>query len=124
MDSLVLPWVNAEMMSLFLAEVAQRHADDFIVMVMDQAGWHRAGELAVPANMRLIYLPPYSPELNPAEHLWETVREDYFANHVFANLDAVEAALAKGLMALESDLERTRSMTGLKWITSISLNAI
>ena len=70
MDSLVLPWVNAEMMSLFLAEVAQRHADEFIVMVMDQAGWHVAGDLVVPANMRLIYLPPYSPELNPAEHLW------------------------------------------------------
>jgi DDE superfamily endonuclease len=124
MDSLVLPWVNAETMSLFLAEVARRHADEFIVMVMDQAGWHLAGDLAVPANMRLIYLPPYSPELNPAEHLWEAVREDCFANHVFADLDAVEVALTKGLVALESDLNRTRSMTGFGWITSISLNAI
>lgn len=58
MDSLVLPWVNAEMMALFLAEVAQRHADEFIGMVMDQAGCHVAGKLAVPANMRLIHLPP------------------------------------------------------------------
>jgi hypothetical protein len=124
MDSLVLPWVNAETMSMFLAEVAQRHADEFIVMVMDQAGWHLAGELVVPANMRLIFLPPYSPELNPAEHLWEAVREDCFANHVFADLDAVEAALTKGLVALESDSGRTRSMTGFGWITSISLNAI
>jgi len=124
MDSLILPWVNAEMMSLFLLEVAQRQADEFIVMVMDQAGWHVAGKLAVPANMRLIYLPPYSPELNPAEHLWEAVREDCFANHVFANLNAVEWALTKGLMALESAHERTRSMTGFDWITSISLNAI
>ncbi|MCW0209148.1 MAG: transposase, partial [Achromobacter sp.] len=48
MDSLVLPWVNAETMSLFLAEVAQRHSEEFIVMVMDQAGWHLAGELTVP----------------------------------------------------------------------------
>jgi hypothetical protein len=123
MDSLVLPWVNAETMSLFLAEVAQRHADEFIVMVMDQAGWHLAGDLAVPASMRLIYLPPYSPELNPAEHLWEAVREDCFANHVFADLDAVEVALTKGLVALESSPERTQSMTGFGWITSISLNA-
>ena len=123
MDSLVLPWVNAETMSLFLSEVAQRHAEEFIVMVMDQAGWHLAGELAVPVNMRLIYLPPYSPELNPAEHLWEAVREDCFANHVFADLDAVEVALTKGLVALESNPERTQSMTGFEWITSISLNA-
>ena len=59
MDSLVLPWVNAETMSLFLGEVAQRHAEEFIVMVMDQAGWHLAGQLTVPDNMRLIYLPAY-----------------------------------------------------------------
>lgn len=122
-DSLVLPWVNAGTMSLFLAEVAQRHAEQFIVMVMDQAGWHLAGELEVPANMRLIYLPPYSPELNPAERLWEAVREDCFANHVFADLDAVKLALTRGLVALESDPNRTQSMTGFGWITSISLNA-
>lgn len=80
--SLVLPWVNAETMSLSLAEVAQRHAEEFVVMVMDQAGWHLASELAVLTNVRPIFLPPYSPELNPAEHLWESLREDCFANHV------------------------------------------
>jgi len=51
LDSLILPWVNAQTMSLFLCEVAERHADEFIVMVMDQAGWHIAGQLAVPPNM-------------------------------------------------------------------------
>ena len=40
-----------------LAEVAQRHAEEFVLMVMDQAGWHLAGELEVPANMRLLFLP-------------------------------------------------------------------
>ena len=123
LDSLVLPWVSAETMSLFLSEVAQRHADEFIVMVMDQAGWHIAGDLAVPQNMRVVLLPSYSPELNPAEHLWEALRDDCFANTVFANLDAVETALTNGLVALEADPNRTRSMTGFKWITSISLNA-
>ncbi|MBL0087409.1 MAG: hypothetical protein IPP44_12135 [Ideonella sp.] len=60
-----------------------------------------------------------SPELNPAEHLWEAVREDCFANHVFADLDAVEVALTKGC----DDSDRTQSMTGFAWVTSISLNA-
>ena len=106
MDSLVLPWVNAETMSLFLAEVAQRHSKEFI-----------------PQNMRLVFLPPYSPELNPAEHLWDSLREECFANHVFSNLDAVESVLTSGLVALEADSIRTQSMTGFKWITSISLNA-
>lgn len=77
----------------------------------------------VPPNMRLIFLPPYSPELNPAEHLWDALREEAFANTVFANLDAVEQALTKGLCALETNPIRTQSMTGFGWVTSISLNA-
>ena len=54
MDSLVLPWVNAQTMSLFLSTVSERHAKEFIVMVMDQAGWHIASALQVPTNMRLV----------------------------------------------------------------------
>jgi len=123
LDSLVLPWVSAQTMSLFLDEVAQRHAEEFVLMVMDQAGWHLAGELQVPANMRLLLLPAYSPELNPAEHLWEALRERCFANHFFTDLDAVERTLTTGLRALEADPEITRSLTGFEWITSISLNA-
>ena len=69
------------------------------------------------------FLPPYSPELNPAEHLWEALREQCFANHVFRNLDAVQDTLAAGLVQLEADPIRTQSMTGFKWITSIRLNA-
>ena len=123
LDSLVLPWVSAQTMSLFLSEVAQRHADEFIVMVMDQAGWHIAGDLAVPQNMRLIFLPPDSPELNPAEHLWQALREDCFANHVFTDLDAVESALTTGLVALEADPTRTRINDRVHVDNSISLNA-
>ena len=110
-------------MSLFLSEVAQRHAAEFIVMVMDQAGWHIAGDLIVPDNMRLVYLPAYSPELNPVEHLWDSLRENHFGNTVSSDLDAVEAALAEGLRSMEGDLPRTQKLTGFNWITSISLYA-
>jgi hypothetical protein len=123
MDSLVLPFVNTETMSLFLALVAQRHPDDFILMVMDQAGWHIAGALEVPANMRILFLPPYSPELNPAEHIWKALRGAWFANVLFKGMGAVVNTLCKGLRTLETDHERTRSLTGFEWITSISLNA-
>lgn len=104
-------------------EVAQRHADEFVLMVMDQAGWLLAGELVVPQHMRLLMLPPCSPELNPAEHLWEAIREDCFANHVFADLDAVVSAFTTGLCDLEADPCQTRSMTGFGWINSIFSNA-
>ncbi len=109
MDSLILPWVNAETMSMFLATVAERHADEFIVMVMDQAGWHIAAGLVVPKNMTLVFLPPYGPELNPAEHLWKALREDCFANTVFTSLDAAEDALARGLVAVESNPTRPKA---------------
>lgn len=123
MDSLVLPFVNAETMSLFLALVGSRHPDEFIVMVMDQAGWHITEALEVPDNMRIVFLPPYSPELNPAEHIWKTLREGWFGNTVFKDMRAVERTLCNGLRDLESDQERTRSFAGFGWITSISLNA-
>jgi len=101
MDSLILPWVNAQTMSLFLSTVAQRHPDEFVVMVMDQAGWHIASELVVPENMRLVLLPPYSPEINPAEHILDALREDCIGNTVFNSLDTADKALSAGLLSFE-----------------------
>lgn len=124
MDSLVLPWVNAQTMSLFLATVSERHPSEFIVMVMDQAGWHIASALQVPTNMRLVLLPPYSPEINPAEHIWKALREDCVGNTVFASLEAADTALCAGLRSLESNPARMQSLSGFDWITSICLNAI
>jgi transposase len=110
-------------MGLLLAEVAQRHPHEFIVMVLDGAGWHRAKHLAVPENMRLVPLPPWSPQLNPAEHLWDELREKYFANRCFENMDQLEKQLVTGLAVLESDAPRMASLTGFDWITCVPLNA-
>ncbi len=122
--ALVLPAATTAAMNLFLAEFGRGLPPDaHAVRVLDRAGWHGAKALAVPPDVTLVPLPPYSPELNPAEHLWEALREQCFANHVFRDLRAVERALTAGLQALEADPHRTQSMTGFKWITSIRLNA-
>ena len=123
LETLVLPSVNAEAMGVFLAEVSQRHADEFILMVLDGAGWHRAKRLQIPSNMRLIPLPPWSPQLNPVEHLWDEVREKWFANRVFNSMDALEDQLVAALTILEADPQRVASLTGFEWIRSIPLNA-
>jgi hypothetical protein len=123
LDSLILPTVDAETMSFFLAEVARRHADEFILMFLDGAGWHTANDLVIPENMRLAHLPPYSPELNPTEHLWELIREGWFANLVFESMDDVEDQLVAGLAALESDRRRVQQATGFPWVTRIPLKA-
>jgi hypothetical protein len=99
LDSLVLPEVSAATMSVFLAEGAQRHKEEFILMVLDGAGWHTAGDLVVPERRRWQPLPPWSPPLNPAEHLWEEVGEKWLANHLFPNWKAVERQLVRGLIS-------------------------
>ena len=123
MDSLILPLVNEEAMSIFLREVSDRHPDEFILMVMDGAGWHRANALKVPGNMALFFLPPYSPELNPVEHIWDSIRENGFRNEVFNGIEAVEDQLMKCLADLERNPAAVASMTGFPWITRINLNA-
>ena len=123
LDTLVLPSVHAEAMSVFLAEVSQRHPDEWIVMVLDGAGWHKAKRLRVPPRMRLVFLPPWSPQLNPVEHLWDEVREKWFANRVFASMSAVEEQLIAALKTLEEDSPRVASLAGFEWIRNILLNA-
>ena len=123
MDSLILPQVSEVAMSIFLREVSDRHPDEFILMVMDGAGWHKANALMVPDNMALFFLPPYSPQLNPVEHIWESIRENGFRNEVFNSLEGVENQLMQCLAALERDPASVASMTGFPWIISINLNA-
>ena len=123
MDSLILPEVNANAMSIFLAEVAKRHPDEFMLMVMDQAAWHKAHDLMIPDNICLIWQPPYSPQCNPVENLWDEIREKWFPNLVFKSMEAVENTLVKALVTLENDHERTQNIAGFDWIVSIPLNA-
>lgn len=114
--SLVLPDTDSILMSVFLGEVAQRYPNEFILMFMDQAGWHRSGKLVIPERMRLSWLPPYSPECNPTEHIWEEIREKWFGNSVFASLEAVEDMLEYALHSLESDHAQIQSLTGFEWV--------
>lgn len=119
-DSLVLPHVNGDCMALFLSEIAARYPEDNIVMVLDGAGWHKNQSMLIPENIRLVYLPPYSPELNPVEHLWDELREKYFHNRAFDSLDALEDHLVLGLREIEADATRVRSICNWDWIINVT----
>jgi putative transposase len=110
MTSLILPSADTAMMNIFLAHVAEVFADYFLVMQVDQAGWHRAKELHIPENIRLIFQPAYSPEVNPVEHLWEELREKYLHNRIFPSLEDLIDVLCQALSDLTEDTERLRSM--------------
>ncbi len=111
MTSLILPRADTAMMNLFLEHVAKTFQDYFIVMQVDQAGWHQAKDLKVPENIRLIPQPPYSPELNPTEHVWEQLREKEFPNLACSSLEEVVDKLCEGPSQLESEPEQLRTMT-------------
>jgi len=106
-------------MSIFLEEVSRRHADERIIMFMDQAGWHKSKSLRVPENIEIAYIPPYSPELNPQEQIWDELREKFFGNKLFKSLQAVMDTAVKGLQTLEESLERLKSLTHRDWIINL-----
>lgn len=94
-DSLILPAMNRGCLNYFLKEISKRHRYRMILMIMDGAASHRHSGLKVPDNILIVYLPPYSPELNPVEHLWDDMREKFFCNRVFDSMVAVEKRLVE-----------------------------
>jgi len=116
MTALILPTANTEMMSIFLNQVSQDYPNYFILMLIDQAGWHTSNRLKVPENIQLIEQPAHSPELNPVEHIWEELREKSFPNKAFRSLDDVEEALCEGLGAFYADPAKLRSLTNFPYL--------
>ena len=111
MTSLILPYADTEMMSLFLKQVSLDFSNYYIVMQVDGAGWHSSQALVIPENIALIEQPAYSPEVNPAEHIWEDIREKDLPNRAFESLDEVEESLIKGLNRIASNPTSLQSMT-------------
>jgi transposase len=111
MTSLILPTTDTSMMNLFLEHVSCTFSKYFLVIQVDQAGWHSAKDLVIPENIRLIPQPAYSPELNPVEHIWEEIREKAFYNRTFLSLQAVTDTLCDQLLQLEDNEQLLRSMT-------------
>jgi len=115
--ALVMTRLDTAAMNLFLAELSQAVAPGAHgIVLLDKAGWHTAMNLTVPENITLHWLPPYSPELNPIEHLWDELREKWFRNKYFTSLDAVEDQLAEALKFLMEHPDHVRSMTSFDWI--------
>ena len=86
----VLPFCNTEAMQLHLNEIAHQVARGAHgVVILDQAGWHTTKKLNVPENITLMPLPPRSPELNPAENIWQFMRQNWLSNRVFQNYDDI-----------------------------------
>jgi transposase len=116
LTSLILPTADTEAMNLFLQVLSKRYKRQRIILCMDKAGWHTAHALQIPVNIRLWYLPPYSPELNPVEILWRQIRHNYFNNKSFDTLDDVENQLVIALKAYSDDKSKIRKFSHFPWM--------
>jgi hypothetical protein len=119
--ALVLPEVSTAAMDVFLAELGRAvPAGTHAALVLDGAGWHVSADLTVPANLTLVPLPPYSPELNPVERVWEHLRDRWLSHRVLADRGAVppRGRHARGPERMRGRRGRRPDGPGATWPTS------
>ena len=113
---LIMPYCNTVCMNIFLEALSKQFPDDLILLCCDGAAWHKAGSLHVPENVRLFFIPPYTPEMNPIEQIWKEIRKLGFCNEVFASLDKVVDRLCDTISSLTAST--IHSITDRSWISS------
>ena len=119
--ALVLPYADAAATGLHLAEIGRHVAPGAHgVVVLDGAGWHAAGDLAVPGNLTLLPLPPYSPELNPVENVWEYLRQNKLGHRVWPDYEAIVATCCDAWNWLAAAPDRLASITRREWAKPVT----
>ena len=111
-----MPAPDTECFQIFLETLAKRYPKDFILLFVDGAGNHHSDELEIPANIILHLLPPYSPELNPQENLWDEIREKIFKNYALKSMDDVNAKLDEAAFYIERNPTLVKSITSFPYI--------
>ena len=109
--------ISKELFELVLADFAKSVGagkNKRIILQLDNAGWHGPENLAVPHGLRLVFQPPHSPELQPAEHLWAFVDEP-LANRCFKTLAELDQAVAKRCLALIEQCKMIKAATLFHW---------
>lgn len=114
--ALVMPHANAEAMQKHLEEISRSiAAKAHGVVIMDGAGWHKSRDLDIPENLSILFLPPYSPELNPTENIWQYLRQTYLSNRVFKTWDAIVDACCDAWNRLTAETGRIKSIATRNW---------
>ena len=103
-------------MNAHLAEIARTVAPDaHAVLVLDGAGWHGGKGLVVPETITLLTLPPYAPELNPVENVWQYLRANWLAINVFDDYPAIVEACCKAWNRFADQPDIVSSITSRQW---------
>jgi DDE superfamily endonuclease len=114
--AVIMPRANTEAMQRHLAEIAGAVSPGaHAVVLLDQAGWHTTPKLRIPGNLSLLPLPPRSPELNPAENLWQFLRQTFLSNRVFETYNAILNAACHAWNAVRDTPSRITSIGLREW---------
>lgn len=121
--ALVLPCADKPAMTLHMAEIGRMVVSGaHAVVIVDGAGWHKpGGRLTLPDNVSTLVLPPYSPELNPQENVWQYLRQTYLANRVFDTYTAIVDACCDAWTALMKQPDRVTSIATRDWAKEVTL---
>ena len=113
---LILPFLNGDCVQLFLDEFARTHlsTDKIIVLLWDEAPAHRTRKLQIPAGIRLVNFPAYTPEFNPSERLWSPVKEG-IVNQRQESLAELEDKVVARCQNISKEPEAVRSLTSYYW---------
>jgi transposase len=111
---LIMPAPNTECFQIFQETLAKKYRQQFILLFVDGAGNHHRDELKVPDNITLHLLPPYSPELNPQENLWDEIRVKIFKNYALKSMEDVYAKLEQAALYIERNPAIVKSITSLR----------
>jgi transposase len=119
--ALVMPETSTATMQIFLDEFAKTIApDEYVAMVLDQAGWHGAKTLRVPDSITLVPLPPYSPELNPVERVWLYLKERFLSHRLLDDYEAIVGAICAAWNRLRAEVGRITSLCSYPWIEAVN----
>ena len=111
-----IPAVNQIWDRAYLEDLAATDPAAVHVVIRDQAGFHlRDGDERLPERVRIIDLPPYNPELNPCEQLWDMIK-DGIGNRVFPTIEALREAMLPELERFWNDMAGVLRLIGRPWL--------
>jgi transposase len=84
--------------------MSKEYEKEKMILIMDRAGWHKSKELKIPDNINIFYLPPYAPELNPVERLWQYIKSKILRNKLYETIEELESALCSFIKLLSNDV--------------------
>lgn len=116
--TLEMPRCNTDTFETYLEQFSLHQPETFKILILDNGAFHKAERLKIPSNIGLLFLPPYSPELNPAEKIWRWIK-DRLGNQIFQTLEDLADRVDQILEALTD--ETIKSITGWQLYTNIAI---